>query len=81
MYTSGFNYPAYNLFSSNFRHFSSESQHLKLNACTLRNLEVFRNQSDGGEKGTLVWMLDHTRTRFGGRRLRQWLARPLASKM
>lgn len=42
-----------------------------------RQLEVLRNSSDGGEKGSMLWLLDHTRTAMGGRLLRAWVAHPL----
>ncbi|KAJ3050193.1 Mismatch repair protein msh3, partial [Rhizophlyctis rosea] len=51
--------------------------HMTLNANTLTSLEIFRNGTDGEERGSLVWVLDRTRTRFGGRLLRKWVGRPL----
>jgi DNA mismatch repair protein MutS len=48
-----------------------------LDATTLANLEVFRNQREGGRKGTLVSVVDRTVTPPGGRMLREWLRRPL----
>ena len=52
---------------------------LVLDAATRRNLEIVRNQRDGGVQGTLLWVLDDTKTTMGARRLRQWLLRPLTS--
>lgn len=49
-----------------------------LNCC--RQLEVLRNNDDGGEKGSLLWLMDHTKTPFGGRLLRNWVAHPLTSR-
>ncbi len=43
----------------------------------LRHLEVTRNMHDGGRRGTLLEMLDQTRTSMGGRLLKRWLERPL----
>ena len=40
-------------------------------------LEVLRNSEDGGERGSLLWLLDHTCTPMGGRLLRHWTAHPL----
>jgi DNA mismatch repair protein MutS len=48
-----------------------------LDSTTLANLEVFRNQRDGGRGGTLLSVLDRTATPPGGRLLRDWLQRPL----
>lgn len=42
-----------------------------------RNLELFQTIRDGGERGTLLWVLDSTVTSMGGRKLRKWLERPL----
>ncbi|XP_059193474.1 DNA mismatch repair protein Msh3 isoform X4 [Centropristis striata] len=62
---------------SSFRHLSSESEGLILSASTLRNLEILNNQTDGGVKGSLLWVLDHTRTPFGRRLMRKWVSQPL----
>ena len=48
-----------------------------LDATTLTNLEVFRNQREGTRKATLWSVLDRTVTPGGGRMLRDWLRRPL----
>ena len=50
----------------------------QLNVC--RQLEVLRNSDDGGEKGSLLWLMDHTKTPFGGRLLRHWVAHPLTNR-
>ncbi len=67
----------------------SELQHVKslsvrdtadamvLDATTLANLEVFRNQREGTRKATLLSVLDRTVSPPGGRLLRDWLRRPL----
>ncbi|RKO87846.1 hypothetical protein BDK51DRAFT_51553 [Blyttiomyces helicus] len=51
--------------------------HMILNATTLNSLEIFRNETDYEEKGSLFWVLDHTHTKFGQRLLRKWVGRPL----
>ncbi len=43
----------------------------------LRNLEITRNMRDGGRRGTLLEILDHTHTAMGARLLKRWLERPL----
>jgi len=55
----------------------SGAERLVLDGTTLANLEIFRNSRDGGRAGTLVELLDQTRSAAGGRRLRDWLRRPL----
>jgi DNA mismatch repair protein MSH3 len=59
-----------------FQSFSTR-QHMLLNGTTLESLEVYRNSTDNSEKGSLLWALDKTVTRFGGRLLRKWIGRPL----
>ncbi|KAI4598536.1 Mismatch repair protein msh3 [Pestalotiopsis sp. 9143b] len=59
-----------------FTSFSARS-HMLINGTTLESLEVYRNQTDHVEKGSLFWALDKTHTRFGQRLFRKWLGRPL----
>lgn len=40
-------------------------------------LEVLRSSENGEERGSLLWLLDHTVTPMGGRLLRHWVAHPL----
>ncbi|XP_075127498.1 DNA mismatch repair protein Msh3 [Leptodactylus fuscus] len=47
-----------------------------MNGRTLRNLEILLNQTDQKTKGSLIWVLDHTKTPFGKRKLRQWVTQP-----
>jgi DNA mismatch repair protein MutS len=53
------------------------SENMVVDATTLANLEVFRNQREGGRAGSLVGVLDRTVTPAGGRLLGDWLRRPL----
>ncbi|KAI1178776.1 muts domain V-domain-containing protein [Nemania sp. FL0916] len=62
-----------------FQSFSAR-QHMLVNGTTLESLEVYRNQTDYKEKGSLFWALDKTLTRFGQRLLRKWVGRPLLDK-
>lgn len=50
---------------------------LALDAATQRNLELF-STFRGEERGSLLWVLDRTRTPMGSRLLRRWLLAPLA---
>lgn len=45
-----------------------------------RNLELAKSLRDGSKKGTLLWLLDETKTAMGGRMLRSWLEKPLIQK-
>ena len=50
---------------------------MTLDAHTRRNLELFESGRSGGAKGSLLAILDLTRTPMGGRLLRRWLGEPL----
>lgn len=50
---------------------------LILDSSTRRNLEITHNLRDGGREGTLLSVLDRTRTAMGARALRSWLLNPL----
>ncbi|XP_033121789.1 DNA mismatch repair protein Msh3-like [Anneissia japonica] len=61
------------------KEFSSSVECMKLNACTIRNLEIFQTQSENSRKGSLIWILDNTSTLFGARLLKKWIANPLTN--
>jgi DNA mismatch repair protein MutS len=52
------------------------ADHLVLDEATRRNLELARTLS-GERHGSVVQLIDETRTAMGGRLLRRWLAAPL----
>lgn len=62
-----------------FASFTTRS-HMLIDGTTLESLEVYRNQTDHLEKGSLLWAIDKTHTRFGQRLLRKWIGRPLLDK-
>lgn len=45
-----------------------------------KNLELTSSLRDGSKNGTLLWLLDDTKTAMGGRMLRSWLEKPLVDK-
>ena len=53
------------------------SQFMVIDATTRRNLELERTAREGARHGTLLWLLDKTRTAMGGRLIAQWLRQPL----
>jgi DNA mismatch repair protein MutS len=53
------------------------SKHVVLDRATRSCLEIFRTQRDARREGTLIEVLDGTRTPMGGRMLREWLQAPL----
>ena len=62
-----------------FTKFSTRA-HMLLAANTLTNLEIYRNETDNTTHGSLMWVLDRTKTKFGARLLRSWVGRPLVDK-
>ncbi|MFI5005873.1 MAG: DNA mismatch repair protein MutS [Solirubrobacterales bacterium] len=50
---------------------------LVIDGLTRRNLELVESMTDGGRRGTLLDVLDQTRTAMGARALREWILRPL----
>lgn len=62
-----------------FQSFSARS-HMLLQGNTLTSLEIYHNQTDHSERGSLFWTMDRTQTRFGQRQLRKWVGRPLIDK-
>jgi DNA mismatch repair protein MutS len=50
---------------------------MTLDLYTRRNLELFETGRSGTAKGSLLWVLDRTRTPMGGRLLRRWIGQPL----
>jgi len=52
-------------------------RHVGLDAATRRNLELTRSFGTGGSRGSLLGVLDRTRTAMGARALRRLIGRPL----
>ncbi len=57
--------------------FYGEDQFMVLDATAQRNLELVRSLRDGTSRGTLLGVIDRTRTAMGGRLLRRRLLQPL----
>ena len=51
--------------------------YMTLDIFTRRNLELFETGRSGSVKGSLLWVLDKTRTPMGGRLMRRWISQPL----
>uniref|UniRef100_A0A8D2IXP6 DNA mismatch repair protein MSH3 n=1 Tax=Varanus komodoensis TaxID=61221 RepID=A0A8D2IXP6_VARKO len=77
MYLKEFNLEKILYSPGNFKQLSSEAENMTLNGITLKNLEILQNQTDMKAKGSLFWVLDHTQTSFGRRRLKKWVMHPL----
>ena len=57
----------------------SLGQFMELDYTARRNLELTASLHGGEKKGSLLWVLDKTRTAMGARLLRQWIEKPLLS--
>ncbi|KAI8849435.1 muts domain V-domain-containing protein [Chytridium lagenaria] len=53
-----------------------------LSGTAMEQLEIYRaagQTEDRGAHGSLLWILDHTQTKFGSRLLRKWIGKPLVN--
>ncbi len=55
----------------------SKGQFLELDYNTRRNLELTESMRSKEKRGSLLWVLDKTKTAMGARMLRAWLLKPL----
>ncbi|MBQ7504050.1 MAG: DNA mismatch repair protein MutS [Ruminococcus sp.] len=55
----------------------AEDQFMKLDFNTQRNLELTQTMLNKEKKGSLLWVLDKTKTSMGKRLLRSWVDKPL----
>ncbi|MFP9128431.1 DNA mismatch repair protein MutS [Niallia sp. BSM11] len=53
---------------------------MKIDYFSKRNLELTETIRSKGKKGSLLWLLDETKTAMGGRLLKQWIDRPLLNR-
>ncbi|WP_426458374.1 DNA mismatch repair protein MutS [Staphylococcus nepalensis] len=53
---------------------------MKMDFYAKRNLELTESIRLKSKKGTLLWLMDETKTPMGARRLKQWIDRPLIHK-
>ena len=54
-----------------------QGQFMELDMIARRNLELTETMRTKEKRGTLLWVLDHTKTAMGSRLIRQWLEKPL----
>lgn len=55
----------------------SESQYMRLDFNTQRNLELTQTMLSKEKRGSLLWVIDKTKTAMGKRLIRSWLEHPL----
>ena len=58
----------------------ASKQYLMLDANAVRNLELIKTIRDGKRYGSLLWVLDRTKTSMGARKLQNWILNPLQSQ-
>ncbi len=58
-------------------HIYSDEEFMKIDLNARRNLELFENSRSGNKRGSLMGVLDVTKTPMGHRLLTEWLKRPL----
>lgn len=57
--------------------FYTVDQYMKIDYYSKRNLELTETIRSKGKKGSLLWLLDETKTAMGSRLLKSWVDRPL----
>ena len=57
--------------------FYTEGRYMELDIQTVRNLEILSTLRTMEKKGSLLWVIDKTKTPMGTRLMRAWLSKPL----
>ncbi len=57
----------------------TDSQFMRLDITAVRNLELCETMRTKSKKGSLLWVLDKTKTAMGKRLMRSWLTQPLTN--
>lgn len=68
-----------NLGNMNVLSVYQQGQFMDLDIAARRNLELCETMRAKEKKGSLLWVLDRTRTSMGARLLRQWIEKPLVN--
>lgn len=58
----------------------SGKQYMELDLTAVRNLELCETLHSREKRGSLLWVLDKTKTSMGGRLMRQWIEKPLVDE-
>lgn len=64
---------------ANIRYYSS-NQYMIIDTATQRNLELTETMREKKKRGSLLWVLDKTRTAMGARMLRRFIEQPLIDR-
>lgn len=79
VYLKPFNLDNIFMIPSNISRFS-DSNSMILPANVVKSLEIFENSTNHKETGSLFWLLNQTRTKFGERLLAKWISHPLVER-
>lgn len=60
--------------------FVDSGENMELDAIAFRNLEILKNNAEGKKYGSLLWLLDQTKTGMGARKLVAMLCAPLRNR-
>ena len=55
----------------------TDSQYMRLDMTAVRNLEIVETMRSKSKKGSLLWVVDKTKTAMGKRLIRSWMLNPL----
>lgn len=56
-----------------------DNEFMMLDSCAVNNLELVKTLREGKRYGSLLWLLDKTKTSMGARKLQSWILSPLVS--
>ena len=57
----------------------SVDEYMDIDVSTRRNLEITETMREKQKRGSLLWVLDKTKTSMGARKLKQWMEKPLVN--
>ncbi len=58
----------------------NDDDYMMLDVNAIKNLELIKTLRDGKRYGSLLWLLDKTKTSMGARKLQSWILSPLGRK-
>ena len=59
----------------------SDNQFMRVDVTAMRNLELCETMRNKEKRGSLLWVLDKTKTAMGKRLIRKWICQPLMDRM
>ncbi len=59
----------------------ADNQYMRVDVTAMRNLELCETMRNKEKRGSLLWVLDKTKTAMGKRLIRKWITQPLMDRM